>query len=105
MSALVLSLSKDVPSWPMRKSRVLRTKFRTFSLLLLSILAARSVDAQHIRDHVRSANRPSRTVSESQAADLTLTLSAVEPRLVQTWVRTAGVLDGSGKALTASLAG
>ena len=44
-------------------------------------------------------------VSDSQASDLTLTLSTVSLRLVQTWVRTAGTIDKSGKVLTASLNG
>jgi hypothetical protein len=81
---------------------VLRTRRALlFALLLSPSLVTPPVLAQHIRDHIR-ASRPPKPVSESQAADLTLTLSAVEPRLVQTWVRTAGAIK-AGSTLMASL--
>lgn len=45
------------------------------------------------------------TVTESQASDLTLTLTAASLRLVQTWVRTAGSIDKSGRTLVADVSG
>ena len=45
------------------------------------------------------------TVTKSQASDLTLTLTKVETRPVQTWVRTAGTVDHTGQLLTAYLTG
>ena len=72
-------------------------------LLAISCLAAASLGAQHIREHVRGTRPDRSTITESQAADLTLTLSAVELRPVQTWVRTAGTIDGTGRVLKAVL--
>lgn len=43
------------------------------------------------------------TVSEAQAADLTLTLTAVSVRPIQVWMRTAGSIDKSGNVVTAYL--
>jgi hypothetical protein len=45
------------------------------------------------------------TVTEAQASELTLTLTKVESRPIQTWVRTAGIVDRSGQTLTAYLSG
>ena len=45
------------------------------------------------------------TVSQSQASELTLTVTRVETRPVQTWLRTAGVVDKTGQLLTAYLSG
>ena len=78
---------------------------RTILLILAVCLFGRPLGAQHIRERVRSNRPPRPPVTESQAADLTLTLSAVEPRPVQTWVRTAGTIDGSGKVLKAAVSG
>src|SRR6185436_11199567 len=44
-------------------------------------------------------------VTESQAETVTLTLGTAEVRLLQTWVRTAGTIDRTGKTLTGSLSG
>jgi hypothetical protein len=45
------------------------------------------------------------TVDQSQAEALTLTLSAVSPRPIQNWIRTAGTIDKSGKVLAATVPG
>ena len=79
---------------------------RTSQFLLLCLITASSVNPQgvahqRIRDHTRPANPP--PVSESQAVDLTLTLSSASVRPIQQWVRTAGTIDSTGKVLTASL--
>jgi len=72
-------------------------------LFLFSFLAATSTQAQGIREHTRPADRKSTAVSDSQATDLTLTLNAVSLRPIQTWVRTAGRIDKTGKLLTAQV--
>jgi membrane fusion protein, copper/silver efflux system len=58
--------------------------------------------AQGVRDHTRNSPRAT-SVSESQANELTLTLTAVAVRPIQVWVRTAGVIDASGKTLRATI--
>lgn len=75
---------------------------RAGSLLLLSLLAIRATQAQDIRKHTRP-DIGGTTVTQSQAVDLTLTLSKASVRPVQTWVRTAGTIDRSEKILTAYL--
>jgi multidrug efflux pump subunit AcrA (membrane-fusion protein) len=71
--------------------------------------------AQNIRDHTRpSTNDPARAryklegntkdttqLSDEQAADVTLTLNPVSIRPIQTWVRTAGRIDKTGKVVSA----
>jgi len=61
--------------------------------------------AQDVRQHTRLAGPRGTAVNEAQAAALTLTVSAVAPRLIQTWVRTAGTIDKTGKILGASISG
>jgi hypothetical protein len=74
-------------------------------VLLLLMLSSGIVSAQGVREHTRPSKAAGTTVSESQANDLTLTLSTASLRLVQTWIRTAGTIDKSGKVLAASLSG
>jgi len=74
----------------------------TLNLLLLPLLAIPAAHGQDIRARTRSSPRGT-TVSKSQAVDLTLTLTEAAVRPVQTWVRTAGTLDKTGKFLTATL--
>lgn len=74
----------------------------TVALLLLGLsTAAVPVRAQGVRNLTRPAKGT--IVSEAQAADLTLTVSQVAVRPIQSWVRTAGALDKTGKILTAYL--
>jgi len=47
---------------------------------------------QDVRSHTRMAPRGT-TMSEAQAVDLTLTVTEAATRPVQTWVRTAGLID------------
>lgn len=83
---------------------------------LLFLLAASSLCAQSVRDHTRqNTTDPARlryrlgdntkaqgaAVSDEQASDVTLTLNAVSVRPIQTWVRTAGRIDKSGKVVNA----
>ena len=73
-------------------------------LVLLFCVAAIPVAAQNPRSHTRLDPRGTR-VTQSQAETLTLTLGTAEVRLLQTWVRTAGTIDRSGKILSASVSG
>jgi Cu(I)/Ag(I) efflux system membrane fusion protein len=73
-------------------------------LLLISLIAAAAA-GQGVRDHTRLARPAGTTVTKSQAEALTLTVSTVSNRLIQTWVRLAGVIDRSGRILTGSLSG
>jgi hypothetical protein len=66
----------------------------------LVFLPAVALHAQGVRSHTRPA--AGTIVNESQAADLTLTLSAVTARPIQAWVRGAATLDKDGKVLTAT---
>jgi len=59
--------------------------------------------AQGIRDRIRGNRERSTSVTESQAADLTLTKTAVTVRPIQVWVRTAGALDKGSRAMTVTL--
>lgn len=58
--------------------------------------------AQGVRDRIRSAPRAT-SITESQANELTLTVTQVAVRPIQVWVRTAGVIDASGKTLHATI--
>jgi hypothetical protein len=71
------------------------------SLLAVSVAG----HAQGIRDRTRPDRPPETAVSESQAVDLTLTLVETARTALQTWVRTAGSLDESGRKLTACVHG
>jgi hypothetical protein len=66
------------------------------------VLYTSVVLAQGVRDHTRNSPR-STSVTESQANELTLTVTAVAVRPIQFWVRTAGVGNGTGQTLTATL--
>ena len=67
------------------------------------LLAQASAHAAGVRDHTRLAG-PGAAVSQSQAEELTLTLSETAVRPVQTWVRAAATLQaGAGNTLLADL--
>lgn len=71
-------------------------------VLLVTLLAVSSGQAQDVRARTRLSPRGT-AVSKSQAIELTLTLTEASARPVQTWVRTAGTIDRTGRILTASL--
>jgi hypothetical protein len=71
-------------------------------VLLLLLFLIPPAQAQDIRARIRSSPRGT-AVSKSQAVELTLTLTEVSVRPVQTWVRTAGAIDRTGRILTATL--
>ena len=70
------------------------------SLLLLCLLVISSARSQDVRSHTRLRSSGTK-VSESQAVDLTLTLSEASVRPIQMWTRTAGTIDKNLKVLTA----
>jgi len=60
--------------------------------------------AQGLRERMQRLNATKATaVTESQAADLTLTKTAVAVRPIQVWVRTAGAIEKSGRTITVML--
>ena len=71
-----------------------------FAFVLTTVATATAAVAQDVRAHTRLDRRGTK-VSTSQAEELTLTVSEVAVRAVQTWVRTAGLIDRSGKIITA----
>ena len=71
-------------------------------LLVLVTCGPGLARSQGVRDHTRTSPRGT-TVSESQAVDLTLTVTEAATRPVQTWVRTAGRIDTARKVITAYL--
>lgn len=71
------------------------------SLLLLALVAAASAaEGQGIRERMRKAPRAT-SVTESQAAELTLTVTDVALRPIQIWVRTAGSIDQGRRTISA----
>ena len=56
-----------------------------------------------VRALTRLVHRGGTAVTETQASELTLTLTEAAMRPIQTWVRTAGTLDGTGHVLTTFL--
>jgi hypothetical protein len=72
------------------------------AVVLLSVLWA-AARAQGLRDHTRLTPRGSTSVTESQAKELTLTLTEVAVRPIQVWVRTAGLVDDMSKVITAAV--
>jgi hypothetical protein len=77
--------------------------FRT--TIVAGVLAMAQVAVgQDIRSRIRLAPRGT-VVSQAQAETLTLTIGAVTPRLVQTWVRVAGTIDRNNKAIAADVTG
>lgn len=78
---------------------------RFLPVFLLAGMAVSSTQAQSVRDHTRLQGPRDTSVSSEQAVDLTLTLNEVAVRPVQTWVRTGGTIDKSGRILTAIING
>jgi methionine-rich copper-binding protein CopC len=62
-------------------------------LAFAALLAA--ADAQGVRDFTRSKPGTTTPLTETQAAEVTLTLTDVQFRPIQTWVRAAGKPDGN----------
>src|SRR5262245_56387114 len=71
-------------------------------LCVVALIAATPAFAAGVRDFTRPANAGT-AVNDTQASELTLTLTEAAMRPIQTWVRTAGNVDSTGKILTAVL--
>jgi len=69
--------------------------------IFLLVVALGIARGQGVREHTRPTPDRSTPVTESQASELTLTLTEASVRPIQIWVRTAGVADGAGKTVTA----
>ena len=70
--------------------------------LALVALCVSPAIAQGVRDRIRSAPRAT-SITESQANELTLTVTQVAVRPIQVWVRTAGVIDAGKQTLQATI--
>ena len=75
---------------------------RQFSYVCFLLLFALPLSAQGIRERIRAAT-PGTKVSETQAADLTLTLGTASMRSIQQIVRTGGTIDKTHKVITATI--
>ena len=73
-----------------------------FVLPLYLALFSSGLAAQGVRDRIRSAPRAT-SITESQANELTLTVTQVAVRPIQVWVRTAGVIDAGKQTLQATI--
>lgn len=69
------------------------------------VLLGESARGQGVRERTRPKTDGSTAVTESQANELTLTLTEVAVRPVQVWVRTAGVVDSTRTTVTAFVSG
>jgi hypothetical protein len=76
---------------------------RFCAIAILAGIAAGSVTAQ--RERTRPGPRRQTAVTESQASELTLTLTEVSVRPIQVWIRTAGVIDDARRMVTANVTG
>jgi len=70
---------------------------------LVALALAATGHAQGVREHTRPTPNRTTTVTGSQAAELTLTVSEAAVRPIQIWVRAAGVADGTGRTITSVL--
>jgi Cu(I)/Ag(I) efflux system membrane fusion protein len=61
--------------------------------------------AADIRERIRLPRSAGTEVSQAQADVLTLTLTQVQVRSIQNWVRAAGVIDSTGWILVATVTG
>ena len=68
---------------------------------LAVLIAATGAVAQSVRDHTRLKPDGSTVVTESQASELTLTLTEAAVRPIQIWVRTAGAVDRTRRTVVA----
>lgn len=75
------------------------TQTRFFAFLLASCaVAVATAQASGVREFTRSA--PTTEITQDQANELTLTLTDVASRPIQTWIRTSGTVDKTGKLFT-----
>jgi hypothetical protein len=79
----------------------MRASLRLCTVLVLVAIGGGLLDAQ--RERTRPNPRRSTTVNESQASELTLTLTEAAVRPLQVWVRTAGAIDAGRRVVTATV--
>jgi hypothetical protein len=79
-------------------------RFTSTLLAVLCVLTVGPAYGQDVRQHTRLSPRGTR-ITQSQAEALTLTLGTASVRPVQTWIRTAGTIDKTGKILSGSVSG
>jgi hypothetical protein len=83
--------------------------FRCLALLTaLSVLQcwhAATADAQGRRDHTRPTHTRETAAVEERETEISLTVAPVAEQLLQTWIRTAGVIDAERKVLSACVTG
>ena len=82
----------------------MRNHFAFLIGLTVGIAAAPALGAG-VRDFTRPNYPVGTAVDETQASELTLTLTETAMRPIQTWVRTAGSVDTTGRVLTAVVRG
>jgi len=73
------------------------------NLFILVAMMASIAHAADMRERMRVARPAGTAVSRAQSDELTLTLTEIQVRPIQNWIRTAGSIDRSGKTLTAYL--
>lgn len=79
-------------------------RVRTFALATAAaFLLTSAARGQSVRDHTRLTPNRDTGVTEAQATELTLTLTEVTVRPIQVWIRTAGVIDRTGRSVSATL--
>jgi methionine-rich copper-binding protein CopC len=71
-------------------------------LCLAALVAAAPASGASVREFTRPSDQGT-AVTDTQASELTLTLTEAAMRPIQTWVRTAGTVDSTGRVLTAGL--
>jgi hypothetical protein len=72
-------------------------------LFVLVLAPGALADAADMRERMRQVQPAGTGVSRTQAEDLTLTVTQIEVRPIQNWVRLAGTLDRSGRILTSNV--
>ena len=75
----------------------------TIAIAAAILATSTAVQAQGPRAHTRPTPNRSTGVTDSQASELTLTLTAVAVRPIQIWLRTVGTIDAGGKTITATV--
>lgn len=73
------------------------------AFVLALVLPSLIGHAQSPRERTRLKGNRSTTISDSQASELTLTLTAVAVRPIQVWVRTAGIIQANSRAIRATV--
>lgn len=73
------------------------------SLFIFTMMVSTVAQAADMRERMRLARPAGTAISRVQSDDLTLTLTEIQVRPIQNWIRTAGTIDRSGKTLTTYL--